>query len=1195
MGALMAACDWSATPLGPPEGWPPSLRTAVRIILASRYPMFIWWGPDLVNLYNDAYIPVLGARHPQALGQPARRIWAEIWPVIGPRTNAVLERGDATLDRDLLLLMERYGVPEETYFTFSYSPLPGDAGGIAGVFCACTEETQKVVGQRRLALLRDLAAGMARARTVDGACAAAAAALAADRRDLPFALLYLAEGDSFRLGARVGPDADHPACPPMVTAGGGTAAPWPLEVVTVSGTAVVVEDLDARFPGLPAGIGDHPPRSALVLPLAGSTREERAGALVLGLSPVRPLDEEFRGFADLVAGHVASALASARAHEEERRRAEALAEIDRAKTIFFSNVSHEFRTPLTLLLGPLEEALERTPDSPSADIREHLELAHRNGLRLLKLVNGLLDFARIEAGRLQAAYEPADLAALTADLAANFRSACERAGLTLSIDAPPLSRPVHLDRDLWETVILNLLSNAFKYTLAGGITVTVRESGDGARVCVRDTGIGIAAAELPRLFERFHRVEGAQGRSQEGSGIGLAMVRELVRLHGGTITVDSTPGRGSAFTITLPFGTAHLPAPAGRDGTPRPVAAAPVRAGTFVEEALRWLPNGGPAGRHTGSQPAPGPAAGKAAGGRVLLADDNADMRGYVTRLLDGMYEVEAVADGAAALAAARARRPDLVLSDVMMPGLDGFALLAALRADPATRDVPVVLLSARAGEEARVDGLDAGADDYLTKPFTARELVARVRSNLELARQRRNAAEAIRASDARFAAVVEQASAGLSQIDADGRFITANDYFCRLVGIGRDALPGVRMQDLTHPDDHAHSLPPFARALRDGSPYVVEKRFVRPGGGVVWVENSVTVLRDGKGRIDRLLAVTVDMTERKRAEAALRDSEERLRLAVGTTGLGIWDFDPVSGRRRWSDEFKRIIGIPLDRPADYDLFARLIHPDDREVTIARYQAAFAQDGDRLHEDEFRILRADTGEERWMQVRGRVHRDAGGAPVRAVGTLLDITERKRAEERQKLLLAELNHRVKNTLATVQSVAQQTLRGAATPDAFIDTFTGRLLALSQVHDLLTRESWHGASLNDVVRRTLAPYIAKDGHRIAVGGPELRLGPNAAVTLSMVFHELTTNAMKYGALAGTDGRIAIAWRMDGSAVDLTWTETGGPPVSPPSRRGFGSRLIERGVARELNASVSLDFAAGGVICRMRLPVSTKVMLP
>ena len=423
---------------------------------------------------------------------------------------------------------------------------------------------------------------------------------------------------------------------------------------------------------------------------------------------------------------------------------ERLLELDRAKTTFFSNVSHEFRTPLTLMLGPIEEALGEAASLPPAQ-RERLEVVHRNALRLLRLVNSLLDFSRIEAGREQARFQPMDLAALTAALASNFRSACERAGLDLVVDCPPLDAPVYVDPDMWEKIVLNLLSNAFKFTLRGGVTVALHKAGAMAELVVRDTGVGIPAHELPRIFERFHRIEGQPGRTYEGTGIGLALVDELVKLHGGAIIATSIPEQGAEFRITIPLGSAHLP----RDQTYEPTSVlTQSSASAFVEEALRWLPD--QAGVRPPRSPEKSGLAQMEGKPRVLVADDNADMRAYVAGILArGGYVIEAVEDGAAALASARrGPLPDLILTDVMMPRLDGFALLRGVRADPAMEGLPVILLSARAGEEARIEGLAAGADDYLTKPFGARELRARIDGAIRLARLRRDAVSRVEAAN---------------------------------------------------------------------------------------------------------------------------------------------------------------------------------------------------------------------------------------------------------------------------------------------------------------------------------------------------------------------------------------------------------------------------------------------------------------
>ena len=790
MAALLRATDWSRTAVGPAGSWPRSLRTAVRIMLTSRYAMWMGWGPDLTFLYNDAYRPTLGVKHPQAVGKSAREVWAEIWEDIGPRAEAVLRTGVATWDEGLLLFLERSGFPEETYHTFSYSPLPGDDGAVGGMLCVVTEDTERIIGERRLSLLRELASALAGVNVEDEVRDVIAGRIATNPRDLPFTLTYLfdEQGSTARLTCSSGIDPGHPAAPEAIVAGSADA-PWPaLE----HAAPVMVDDLASRFDALPTGVWDTPPRQAVVVPIPRQGAERPAGFLVAGINPCRRFDAAYAGFVHLLAGQIASGLANARAYEQERRRAEALAEVDRAKTVFFSNVSHEFRTPLTLMLGPVEDALEAdlTPDQ-----RQRMEVVHRNALRLQKLVNTLLDFSRIEAGRIEAAYEPTDLAALTGDLASVFRSAVEKAGMRLIVDCPPLGEPAFVDRDMWEKVVLNLVSNAFKFTLEGSIHVTLRREPGGLAVLrVEDTGTGIPEEQLPHIFERFHRVEGARARTHEGTGIGLALVRELVGLHGGTVGVESEPGLGTTFSVAIPLGDAHLPSD--RVGAGPSADSTSRRANHYVEEASRWLPDVHAVDRACAeSRDAP---ADRSSRPRVLLADDNADMRDYVRRLLSERYEVEAVPDGEAALAAARLRAPDLVLTDVMMPGLDGFGLLERLRADPATKAVPIIMLSARAGEEARVEGLEAGVDDYLIKPFGARELMARVSALLELARLRREAADNERAlreeADAareRASTILESITDGFLAFDRDWRFTYVNAEAERLTGLSRADVIG--------------------------------------------------------------------------------------------------------------------------------------------------------------------------------------------------------------------------------------------------------------------------------------------------------------------------------------------------------------------------------------------------------------------
>ncbi|MEO6281347.1 ATP-binding protein [Roseateles sp.] len=864
LGRLMRSHDWAATPLGPPAHWPRSLKTVVRIMLTSRQPIWIGWGPQLSYLYNDPYKSIIGGKHPWALGLPTATVWREIWPEIGPMLQSALA-GDGTFVESQLLVMERNGYPEETYYTFSYSPIPGDDGLPAGIICANSDETQRVIGERQLALLRDLAMRAADARTVDEAVQRCAQALQTDRRDLPFALVLLRSpgAPAFTLAAAAG----EPW--PWLEAARALdfrAAPWHADEVLASQRPHVVQTLPAGI-AWPCGDWQEAPRQAMLLPIRSSGDAGREGVLVVGLSPYRLPEGGYSDFLQLVARQLSAAIGHAEAYELQRHKADELARLDRAKTQFFSNISHEFRTPLTLMLGPLHDTL--TEGGLSHAQQQRLMMVERNARRLSKLVNALLEFSRIEAGRVTSTFRPTDLAALTGELASTFRSAMEKAGLVFRVACPTLPAPVYVDRDHWERIVLNLLSNALKYTLQGGVSVQVTAEEGMAVVAIEDSGIGVAEHEVPRLFERFHRIEGALARTHEGSGIGLALVQELMRLQHGDIAVDSHLGRGTRFTLRLPFGHAHLPAEQvshERGGAPD-AGLAP----SYVQEALRWLP-GEAAREHAGEagrgQAKIGERYRATLGARIVIADDNADMRQYLRGLLAPYFRVEEAADGEQALAAVRRELPALLLSDVMMPGLDGFELLAALRADAATRALPIVLLSARAGEEAQIEGLGAGADDYLVKPFTARELLARVTALIELDRQRRAGEQQLRL----FLANARMFS---WDIDLGSQKLTLSDNAGDVLGAApADVDAGFA---LVHADDRGLLRAAVDTAVSSRSGFTQELRVLRPDNGELrWIEARAQTLCNEAGEAVGLSGISFDMTERKRMEEALRESDRR-------------------------------------------------------------------------------------------------------------------------------------------------------------------------------------------------------------------------------------------------------------------------------------------------------------------------------
>ncbi len=745
--------DWASTPIGVPAQWPESWRNAVRIILDSSFPTALAFGPQLVYFYNDAFIPIGGpARHPAALGLPVPVGWKEIWTqILEPRFSITLASGAPTGEEDLLIPLQRSGYLEETYITFSFAALRDDHDRPNGIFCTAYETTARVIADRQLNCLRALAAQSASAETPQGACQAAAATLEGNPRDLPFALLYLIEGSQAHLCGHSGWLSIPPTVPQSMDLTAGPDA-WRVASVAAGAAGTLVDNVQLL-------VGDNlrapqvTPERATALPILGGERP--AAVLIAGVNPMRPL-EESRTFHELIASQLETSISNARAKQHERERVRALADLDRAKTLFFSNISHELRTPLTLLLGPLNDVL--SSGGLQSSQRELLDIAQRGGRRLLKLVNSLLEFSRIEAGRIEAAYEPVDLAVITADLASVFRSAFERAGVALEIDCPPLPEPVFVDSDMWEKIVLNLISNAFKFTLYGRVSVRLRAVAECVELEVADTGCGVAADDLPRLFERFFRGRAAQSRTHEGSGIGLSLVQELVKLHGGSVQARSELGLGTTFTVSMPRGCQHLPAD--RIGASRRLARADTGALPFVEEALGWLPN---FARST--QPAQKPAAPRehdrllspespSPSARILVVDDNADMRDYLSRLLGKQWQVDAAPDSSRALEQIARSLPDLVIADIMMPGIDGFGLLRLLRDNPRFSGLPVMLLSARAGEEASEEALRAGADDYVIKPFSARELLARVDARLAQARlravERRSREAAERANRAR-------------------------------------------------------------------------------------------------------------------------------------------------------------------------------------------------------------------------------------------------------------------------------------------------------------------------------------------------------------------------------------------------------------------------------------------------------------
>ena len=727
MGRLVAAHDWSATPLGPIDTWPETLATAVGICLSSRIPMLVCWGPDLTMVYNDDYLELLGqVKHADALGQPVAHVWPEIWDVIEPMFAGVMAGGPATWSEDQRLDVDRRGFPEEAFFTWTYGPIHGPDGTVEGVLNVAVETTDKVLAVRRAGVAAALVADLARAEDVAEVRAAVSNTMGAD-------------------------PADH------------------LSVDLVVVGEARLEDLDAGTEGLDRSDGGGG-WGLRRIPVREPGRDDLAGYLVVEPNPMRPWDESLQRHVLTCATHVATALRGLDRLEHERQRARALADLDAAKSTFFANVSHELRTPLTLISGPAHDALEDV-GTPLPDVhRERVALIDRNSRRLISLVDRLLDLTRLEAGAVSPHPSETDVSAVTRALAAGFRPAIARAGLQFSESCATLTSPAFIDAEMFERIVLNLLSNAVKFTTEGSISIGLGPTQGGFEVSVSDTGVGIAAADVERIFERFQQLAPATGSSRGGgAGIGLSLTRELVELMGGRISVESELGVGSTFRVELPL---TMPVPQAGLRTGQSISKRSLE--SFVDEVTLQLaaadasadlapPATSVAPPRPPQRPVPGPptagtpaastaASTAASKPRLLIVEDHPELRSYLADALADDYEVTTAADGLQGLALARTRCPDLVLADVMMPRLDGNGLVRELRAQPTTADVPVVLLSAHAGAEARVSGLEGGADDYLVKPFDLAELRARLVAVLRRPAQREQEARKRRDRAAAFA-----------------------------------------------------------------------------------------------------------------------------------------------------------------------------------------------------------------------------------------------------------------------------------------------------------------------------------------------------------------------------------------------------------------------------------------------------------
>ncbi|HEY9847979.1 MAG TPA: response regulator [Leptolyngbyaceae cyanobacterium] len=518
----------------------------------------------------------------------------------------------------------------------------------------------------------------------------------------------------------------------------------PQSLVPIAGNPVLQQLIATQQPVVIHDLEQEPEMKGFDLPLRSSAAALMVVPLVsegkiIGSITLREATKSRHwqqvevDLAQAVAAQAAIAVEHARLYQKTLQQAERLQELDRQKTEFFQNISHEFRTPLTLMMGPLESVVGQSQDLPY----DQAAIALRNCRRLLRLVNQLLDLQRLDAGRMQASFRPCDLVNMVSQIVESFRPYCEKKGLRLVTELNTCPK-LYLDPEKFDKVLYNLLSNAMKFTEAGGsIAVKVEPAGDHIRIQVKDTGIGIRTEQIPHLFERFRQAEGSVNRSYEGSGLGLALVKELVELHGGQISVESIYQAGTTFTVWMPTGTAHLPLEQVLE-VPTQIQSGRAAVELADLELLQMDGSGDRTSTSNGESSVT-----QTMSRTILVVDDNSDLRSYVSRVLKASgFEVLTARDGAEGFGVTSEKHPDLIVTDLMMPVVSGLDMIRMIREQADIKGTPIILLTAKVDEDTRIEGTEQGADIYLAKPFNDRELLAAVRNLIALKENERKLGE---------------------------------------------------------------------------------------------------------------------------------------------------------------------------------------------------------------------------------------------------------------------------------------------------------------------------------------------------------------------------------------------------------------------------------------------------------------------
>ena len=1015
MGKLIQSIDWSKNVLGPIENWPQSLRTTVSLCLSSTFPILIAWGPECIQIYNDSYRPICGSKHPEAMGQNFKICWETALPVVGNAFD-LGQQGEGTYIKNQRMFLDRNGYLEEAFMTFSFAPIRDESGEVGGIFHPITETTDNMLSARRTQALIDLGTAVSKAKSIQQVGFITAEKYDDYVLDIPFILFYQYEkgNQKVKLISAAGLPINTNLTREIIDLKQKNSSALPFETVLNSGKYLVINNIHEHFEAYDCSPYPENPNAAVILPLYISGQTEIYGFIVTGVSARRTLDKDYMNFYDLLANSYNTAISNVYAFEQEQKRAEALAEIDRAKTAFFSNVSHEFRTPLTLILGPIEELLLQK-EMLQKKSKGPIESIQRNAIRLLKLVNNLLDFSRVEAGRTKAAYQQINLGELTIDLASSFRSIIEKADMQLVVTCNPLKDSVFVDPNMWEKIVLNLLSNAFKYTLKGSIYVTLEQVQNKIIFKVADTGVGISETEIPHMFERFHRIENSLGRSHEGSGIGLSLINELVQLHQGRIFVESVLGEGTIFTVEIPIGKEHLP-------TNQIIASdafisLPNIKDAFIKEAMLLIKDDG--NQEEVRQPFGSVVPNnlnKIKEATILIVDDNADMREYLTRLLHPFFITFTAKNGQEAISKIGSKKPDLILSDIMMPVMDGKEMLIKIKENPETTRIPVIFLSARADNEAKIDGFEAGADDYLVKPFSTEELLIKVRALLKINKARIYTEVQLRNlfNDAPVAIAFYRGSNYTIEIVNNLMLTywerTASEVLNQPLFNVKPELKILGYEEIL--DNVYHT----------GKRYVSEEISVKNSANeTTYFKLTLDPFHEDDGKISGMMATVIDLTEEVKARKKLEKVMDTLQLAIDSTKMGIWSADLLTDRLSVSEHGRAIHCIPTALELPFTEAFNMIAVEHLEhVNNGIQNAIKTKQG---FDVEYIIYPLDGSLPKWIKSMGKAYYDENDQPIFIAGTLLDITEIKQDMQRKNDFIGMVSHELKTPLTSLKAFIQ----------------------------------------------------------------------------------------------------------------------------------------------------------------------------